>query len=51
MKVIGEEGTHYDVIIAVERPYQFTKVADSNKAAQDWWKEHLDNGVSRAKWS
>ena len=52
-KVIREEGTD-DVIIAVEKGYNtYKKVADSKcKAAQDWWKEHLDKwSIVRAKWS
>ena len=52
-KVIREEGTD-DVIIAAEKGYNtYKKVADSKcKAAQDWWKEHLDKwSIVRAKWS
>lgn len=52
-KVIREEGTD-DVVIAVEKGYNtYKKVADSKcKAAQDWWKEHLDKwSIVRAKWS
>ena len=52
-KVIREEGTD-DVVIAIEKGHNtYKKVADSKcKAAQDWWKEHLDKwSIVRAKWS